>query len=137
MLSVAAGDAHCLAVAKRGAAFSWGSDAFGQCGYGSSSGQQLQQLLPRRVDALTGVRGRNVSAGTFHSLVVTEEGVLYSFCFGHHGQLGQGSENNELFPMVVDALRHVRIAAAAAEYKHTLALAEDGTVSSWGSNSDG
>ena len=35
---------------------------------------------------------------------------------------------------MVDALRHVRIVAAAAAFKHSLALAEDGTVFAWGGN---
>ena len=37
----------------------------------------------------------------------------------------------------MDALRHVRIATAAAGCNHSLALAEDGTVFSWGGNSAG
>ena len=38
---------------------------------------------------------------------------------------------------MVDALRHVRIVAAAAGARHSLALAEDGTVFSWGHNAVG
>ena len=38
---------------------------------------------------------------------------------------------------MVDALCHVRIAAAAAGYNHTLALAEDGMAFSWGNNVEG
>ena len=33
------------------------------------------QLLSRQVEALTGIRVRNTSAGITHSLVVTEEGT--------------------------------------------------------------
>jgi alpha-tubulin suppressor-like RCC1 family protein len=96
-----------------------------------------KQLLPRRVEALTGARARSASAGVWHSLVVTEEGALYSFGRGEYEQLSHGSKEDEHSPKLVDALRHVRIAAAAAGGYHSLALTEDGTVFSWGLNNTG
>ena len=91
----------------------------------------------RRVEALTGVRARSASAGGSRSLVVTEEGALYSFGYGADGQLDHGRRHHEDSPKMVDALRHVRIAAAAAGGYLSLALAEDGTVFAWGSNCNG
>ncbi len=41
-----------LKQSERGEVFSWGKDALGQCGNGGSFDQG--QLLPRRVEALTG-----------------------------------------------------------------------------------
>ena len=125
VLSVAAGTGH---------VFSWGWDVYGQCGHWSSIHSRLQ---PRRVEALTGVRARSASAGTKHSLVVTEEGALYSFGRGTEGQLGRGIVDESSTPEMVDALLHVRIAAAAAGHLHSLALAADGRVYSWGSNAHG
>jgi alpha-tubulin suppressor-like RCC1 family protein len=91
VLSVAAGYSHCLAVTEKGEVFSWGYDRDGQCGHESSS---QQHLLPRRVEALTGVRVSSVSAGDVHSLVVTEMGALFSFALGGSGMLGHGSAGN-------------------------------------------
>ena len=85
VLSVAIG--HCLAVTEEGDVFSWGVDMYGQCSHGRPSDQQL---LPRRVEALAGVRARCASAGGEHSLVVTEDGVLYCFGHGFDGRLGHG-----------------------------------------------
>ena len=119
---------------ERGEFFSWGSDRAGQCGHGSS---RLAQLLPRRVEALTGVRARSASAGGSHSLVVAEKGALYSFGHGARRQLGHGCVDEERCSKIVDALRHVRITAAAAGSHHSLALAENGIVFSWGSNNYG
>ena len=59
---------------------------------------------------------------------------MYSFGHGTNGQLGRGSVGDCRSPKVVDALRHVRIVAAAAAYDHSVALAEDGTVFAWGDN---
>ena len=114
-----------MAITERGEVFSWGWDYFGQCGHGGSVGNQL---TPRRVEALTGVRARSASAGFVHSFVVTEGCALYSFGDGANWQLGHGSDNEEHSPKMVDALCHVRIAAAAAGSDYSLALAEDGTV---------
>ncbi len=94
-------------------------------------------MLPRRVEVLAGVRVRSASAGDAHSLVVTEEGELYSFGEDRYGKLSHGDAEDEHSPTLVDALRHVRIAAAAAGTYQSLALAGDGTVFSWGGKGNG
>ncbi len=124
-----------MAVTERGEVYSWGWNIYGQCGHGSFGDKN--QLLPRVVEALAGARIRSASAGGAHSLVVTEEGALYSFGYGSKGQLGHGSDGHERFPKMVDALRNVHIAVAAAGSVQSLALAEDGAVFSWGGNSVG
>ena len=138
ILSVATGFSHCMAVTTRGAVFSWGWDADGQCGHGRSSvdgrSRDENEMLPRLVDALHGVRVRSASVGISHSLVVTEEGALYSFGAGWEGQLGHGTFDQTGYPVLVDALRHVRIVATAAGDYHSLGLTEDGVVFSWGDN---
>ncbi len=68
---------------------------------------------------------------------MTEEGALYSFGSDGDGQLGHGSFEVEHSPKKMDALRDVRITSAAGGAGHSLVLAEDGTVFSWGSNSRG
>jgi hypothetical protein len=127
--SVATSFSHCLAVTERGEVFSWGWNCEGQCGHGSKGGDQL---LPRRAEALTGVRARSASAGIFHSLVVTEEGTVYSFGGGSRGQLGHGTLDDRYDPAIVATLRHVRIVATAAGDHHSIALTADGAVFSWG-----
>ncbi len=114
-----------MAVSERGEVFSWGLDRHGQCGLGRSG---EPHLLPRRVKALTRSVARSASAGGVHSLVVTEDGAPYSFGKGAHGQLGHGSVGDEHSPKMVDALCHVRIAAAAAGSFFSLALTADDTV---------
>jgi alpha-tubulin suppressor-like RCC1 family protein len=130
ILSIATSD-HCMAVTERGEVFIWGRNDKGQCGNGSSSDNQL---LPRRVEALAGVRSRSASAGTLHSLVVTEDGALYTFGAGSRGELGHGNYNDTCNPAIVESLRSMRIVAAAAGHSHSIALTADGVVFSWGDN---
>jgi len=138
ILSVSTGDHHCLAVTEQGEVFSWGWDTFGQCGHGGSG---TNHVLPRRVEALAAIRTRSASAGESHSLVVTEEGTLYSFglsqLLGHDNACDVGHVGEGRIPRVVDALRHVRIAAAAAGDDLSLAVTDDGTVFAWGWNQEG
>ena len=94
--SVAAGKKHILAVSYGGEVFSWGDDSFGQCGIGGAkkptnvNNPQTTYTLPRRLEALNGVRVRIASTSQFHSLVVTYDGRLYAFGRNFHGQLGVG-----------------------------------------------
>ena len=62
---------------------------------------------------------------------------MYSFGGGQCGKHGHGSDEDEPSPKMVDALRHVRIAAAAAGGGHSLALTEYGVVFSLGLNNAG
>ena len=125
---------HCLAVTERGELFSWGYNSCGQCGHGTLGDIEV---LPRRAGALVGVRVRSASAGDWHSLVVTEGGALYSF--GLDGEmLGRDHvKRTAKDPEIVDALRHVRIVAAAAGAHHSVALTEDGRVFTWGDDFGG
>ena len=64
VLAVAAGEGHCLAVTEMGELFSWGWNAFGQCGHGyDDDDDEACQFLLRLVEALACVRVRSASAG--------------------------------------------------------------------------
>jgi hypothetical protein len=139
--SVSTSYLHCLAVTESGEVFSWGYNTRGQCGHTDGPADDFNsgvEMLPRRVEALARVRARSASAGNDHSLVVTEEGIVYSFGGGSSGQLGHGAISYDICdPMIVDALRHVRIVATAAGDFHSIALTADGVVFSWGCNEYG
>ena len=68
---------------------------------------------------------------------MTENGALYSFGASFCGQLGHGSVDSKRSPKMVDALRHVRIAATAVGTNFSLALTDDGAVFSWRWNNSG
>lgn len=144
VVSVSAGSVHCLCVGEGGEMFSWGNDEHGQCGHGYIGSVYS---APRWVESMLGVLVRSASAGDVHSLVVTEDGDLYSFGGGAAGQLGHGTvdgsvENysSEYFPRkvrVVASPGALRCIAAAAGNLHSLALTADGRVFAWGDNAYG
>lgn len=76
-----------------------------------------------------------VAAGEAHTLALSGDRCVYSWGRGMFGRLGTGSETDELFPVKIQfgdsELKFVGVAAGAY---HSLALAADGSVWSWGYN---
>ncbi|KAK1370244.1 ultraviolet-B receptor UVR8 [Heracleum sosnowskyi] len=86
-----------------------------------------------------------IAAGESHTLALTGDGSVYSWGRGMFGRLGTGSEADELIPTRVKfeldknggKIDKVKIVGIAAGSYHSLALADDGSVWSWGYNSYG
>ena len=72
-----------------------------------------------------------------HTCALGARGELYTFGNGKHGQLGHGEGRAESAPRRVMALRGVRVLGIACGDFHTLALADDGLVYTWGAGSFG
>jgi len=66
------------------------------------------------------IKCMSVSTGANHSAVVTEDGGVYTFGRGNHGQLGLGDALNRLSPERVELEGRVKIAACG--HRHTLAV---------------
>ena len=91
-------------------------------------------LLPRRIASLRGVRVISIAAGTEHSLVLADGGVVYSFGAGGGGKLGHGDARFQWIPTRVRALPPgARVVAIAAGDAHSLCALADGRVFGWGS----
>lgn len=81
----------------------------------------------------------DVTCGDHHIVATTEQGYLLTWGDGRDGQLGHGGTGgiyaNALSlraPQVIKSLLHKRIVHVACGARHTVALAEDGDVFSWG-----
>ena len=108
-------------------------------------------LTPLRVQGrLAHERVRQASAGSVHSVVVTEAGELFTMGYNGEGRLGlasnalkvDGSPNApehrcKREPTLVEALRGIPVVEVAAGLDHTLARTADGRIFSWGSNAHG
>ena len=76
----------------------------------------------------------SVANGTDHAVLLTNNGVLYSFGLGTRGQLGTGQLLPVDKPQIIEALQGIPIRKIASGYWHTLALSEYGDIYSWGWN---
>ncbi|MFJ5546872.1 RCC1 domain-containing protein [Streptomyces sp. NPDC093225] len=124
---VAAGGSHALALDTRGQVYSWGNNAYGQLGNNrTGDGRTVAdrvQLPPRAAQ---------ISAGCDFSLALLENGAVYAWGRGVHGQLGNGSRALSSVPVKVQGLSD--IVEIDAGCHHALARTADNTVKSWGYN---
>ena len=86
-----------LARNNDGTVWAWGDNWLGQLG----NGEYDREYFPAQVKGadgvgfLTGVK--LISAGSYHSLAVKNDGTLWARGSNGYGQLGSGSDGYELF----------------------------------------
>eukprot|EP00947_MAST-08B_sp_MAST-8B-sp1_P004750 g4750.t1 len=131
--AVSAGTAHSLFLTEDGKAYSCGRGLYSALGHGN----QEHQYVPKLIEALSSVRVCAVSAGEYHSLVLAEDGKVYSCGDGEFGRLGHGNTQSQLVPKIIEALSGVRVCAVSAGTWHSLFLTEDGTLYSCGRGLEG
>lgn len=133
IIAIAAGSSHCLALRNDGTVLSWGDDGLGQLGDDASFTNQ-----PKPVQVANS--GFNaacaISAGYYHSGLVSSSGVAYTWGQDFYGQLGNDSSNtSQATPVPVSGMTDAK-ALACGGY-HTLALKGNGSVWSWGYDNEG
>ena len=133
VIAVSPGSSHSLALTADGAVWSWGYGFFGMLGHGD----EQQQLLPKKVEALAGQRVVAVSAGAHHSLAITANGAVWSWGSGAYGKLGHGDHQRQLLPKKIEAFAGQRVVAVSAGAHHSFAITADGSVWSWGHGGGG
>lgn len=101
------------------------------------AGYALSQFIPVISSQFTGMKIRSVSANAFYSLILTNNGVLYSIGYNGQGQLGTGDYNNRYTPYAISFTGNPTIAGMSAGYQHALAVDSTGKAWSWGYNGYG
>jgi len=139
VVSVAAGWSHSLAMCSDGTVAAWGSNGSGQLGIGSTTNSSLPFLVTQS-GVLAGKKVISVSAGYSHNLVLCSDGTMAAWGSNGSGQLGNNSTTQSNVPVLVTqtgVLAGKTIVSVAAGQYHNLALCSDGTLATWGSNSNG
>ncbi|KAK9805565.1 hypothetical protein WJX72_005277 [[Myrmecia] bisecta] len=132
---VTCGSSHSGLISRRGELFTWGLASSGELGHGGWTPIEVQ--IPRQVVCLERTRIVSVAAGANHTLAISERGELWSCGRGRHGQLGLGHFHDEGVLLRIDRLIGQRIVSAAAGKAHSLALASDGSLWTWGDGRHG
>jgi alpha-tubulin suppressor-like RCC1 family protein len=128
-----AGYNHTLALSNRGQLITWGNNAQGQTGVGTS-GTVIE--TPQDVTERGTLAGRTITAvagGGDHSVALTSDGAVHCWGYNDYGQCGQNNQvTPQLTPVVAGgALAGQTVTAISCGLYHTLALA-GGTVYAWG-----
>jgi alpha-tubulin suppressor-like RCC1 family protein len=134
--AIAAGYSHACAITGQGSLKCWGSNAEGALGTGSTSPSQTATPTSNYQSSMSWI---DVSAGNDFTVALRADGTAWAWGTNGSGQLGaQSSASYTAVPFQCIAeetpSRYVSVAAGGA---HALAIAENGTLWGWGSNSNG
>ncbi|KAL9181896.1 hypothetical protein ACHAXT_012239 [Thalassiosira profunda] len=124
---------HTGCLTDMGEVYTWGEGKFGRLGHGA----ERNCHSPRLVESLLGKRPIQVSCGGFHSAVVTQDGKMYTFGGGEHGQLGHSDKVNKVRPTLVQALDPIFLQQITCGWSHSVALTSQGEVYTWGNGDHG
>ncbi|NEW04583.1 hypothetical protein GK047_00910 [Paenibacillus sp. SYP-B3998] len=133
IIDITAGAQHSLALSKDGTLWAWGRNDFGQLGIGTYDDHTTNygKNIPVKISSIDHVV--QIAAGNIHSLALKDDGTIWSWGQNGNFQLGDGttvlSRNT---PTLVENLTHVT--KISAGLFHSLAVKNDGTVWSWGTN---
>ncbi|WP_049895031.1 RCC1 domain-containing protein [Paenibacillus antibioticophila] len=123
---------HTLALTSGGQVYSWGGNDKGQLGNGMSSNRNTPVVIEDLDQVI------EIDSGVRSSMALQADGTIWTWGMNENGQLGIGSLVNTTVPTRVTALEDVRITAISGGLGyHSMALAEDGTVWTWGKNDSG
>ena len=128
VVAVAAGASHSIALRSDGTVVAWGANASGQLGDGTND----SRATPAAIAGLASIRRIATGPTADHSFAVAADGSLYAWGANYNGQLGDGTAEEHLSPVLVVGLTGVTHVAAGAV--HSLAVLADGSLWSWGDN---
>jgi len=140
---IAAGAGHTCMVTFTDALECWGHNGFGQLGNGKDpvmaldngpvvEGVELSDWVKAEVSELQGDI-LSVTAGAYHTCVLTRAGGVKCWGQNAYGQLGDGTSIDRNSPVDVQELTS-NVVAVSAGAGHTCALMDDGSVKCWGQN---
>ena len=85
------------------------------------------------------LQGKVVAVGgsLLHTLLLSEDGAVYSFGFNNNGGLGVGDEDARLGVVAVEGQEGITITEITAGSTTSFAISDTGTLYAWGSNTNG
>ena len=126
-----AGSIHSLGIRANGTAWAWGSNQFAKLGDGTETTRSSPvSVIGGFTDWIS------VSAGETHSLGLRANGTLWAWGFNGFGQLGDNTTTDRSSPVSVVG-GFTDWISMIARSSHSLGLRANGTLWSWGSNTNG
>lgn len=132
IVSTACGSSHSAAVSGSGSVFTWGYNRDAMLGHGDEELKLVPTLIGKHI--LAGLSALQVACGGNCTVVLTEDGSVWSVGNGSMGQLGHGNRDNtsqltRVSPAVFSGAIIVMIASG---FSHTVASDKEGSIWSWG-----
>jgi alpha-tubulin suppressor-like RCC1 family protein len=134
LMQIAAGNDHVLALKPDGTVVAWGLNNAGQLGNTTSAYSTTPVAVPG-LSNMVQVAAGGLPGWAGHSVALKNNGTVWTWGYGKHGQLGLGSNTSNPTPTQVPGL--TGIIAIAADGDNTYALKSNGTVYAWGDDGYG
>ena len=125
------GASHSCAILDDGSVSCWGENGNGQLGLGS----RTPSLEPEKASMPLGKKAIEVSAGSYHTCTLLDDGAVRCWGSNEFGQLGDGTNIERTAPVPVN-LGNSALSISSGE-SHTCAVLVDHSVKCWGENSNG
>ncbi|KAL0486797.1 E3 ubiquitin-protein ligase [Acrasis kona] len=114
--------------------WSWGFSNNSRLGFEDKS----HRRTPEIVEPLCNKNIVQIVGGCQHSIMLTADGLVYTFGGNRYGQCGHGHNVNVTTPTLVSALsRHRVVLIAGSHSHHSMALLDNGELYGWGCNKFG
>lgn len=124
---------HTIARTTTGHVFTWGGGKNGRLGHGD----EKIRAQPTCVESLLSYKAVAITAGYHNNLVLTDNGEVWSWGWGAHGQLGLGDTKDRDVPTIIPELSREDVCYLSCGDRHSFAITKDGRVFGWGSNEFG
>ena len=139
---VAAGGDHIVVLDESGDVWTAGNNKYGQLGTNDNLYIDYGVDTFQKINVGNGsVKIKAVAAGQFHTILIDENGGVWTAGYNYYGQLGRddntGSEKPNAEFKKVDGLENVKIVSAAGGTSHTILLDDSGNVWTAGSSTYG
>jgi len=130
IIAVSAGEGHNTALRADGTVWTWGNNALGELGNGTTN----DAWTPIQVNGLTNVVA--ISGRGYHTMALKSDGTVWAWGYDQYGQLGNGFATNYI-PLPVQVVGLTNPAVISAGYTTSLTLMSNGTVEVWGTGRKG
>ncbi|MHA6481862.1 RCC1 domain-containing protein [Paenibacillus sp. strain BS8-2] len=134
--AIAAGSEHSILLSEAGDVYTFGGGYIGQLGQGKFYVESNDYGLSVPTKMMNLPKIKSIAAGYDHSILLSEEGKVYTFGGGYSGQLGDGNFYEEeqnggsASPILLTNLPSMKQIAANGD--HTLLLSLSGEVYAFG-----
>ena len=121
LLQITSGAAHSCAILDDGSVSCWGENSNGQLGDSSRS----PSLEPEKSSMPLGRKAVEISAGSYHTCTVLDDGSVRCWGSNEFGQLGDGTEIERTSPVPVDLGQGMSAIGISSGESHTCAVLND------------
>ena len=125
-----------LVAHARGAVYAWGINDQGQLGNGAAlPGSNQEQPVASQISGLPGATA--IAAGHEHSVALRSDGKILVWGGNAFGQLANATNAPSASPTALSQLHLQGVLATSGGWRQTYILKADGTLRSWGENTEG